>query len=524
MVIQGDRGYLSPEYYMQEDVDFLKSKRRTIKWMVAIFVISAVLLVTVDSARVRLFVVPEENFNALPIMERMELAEDFVYAYDYLKETELRINRSVDGFFDQKVEKSVSNLVADNINDFRQIRLTGEELRRSKSNLEIFMMSVLSIPAAVMLTLVFFLIWYMVISIFLLIEYAVDCRRARHFLIDVPRTQTCVIWIIATTLPLGWLFYLVSAVRLYFFKRQRAKQKAAVREQSIALGCFFPGPDGVTPITVQDLIKTPELRQESDGLDGSNQPSEPDEQDEPNEPDEPSAPSEPNQPTMPDKPSEIKVVFNHNPEEAYNCYAHLRHIGDKESYFKAHIQSLEKEEYAQIWRLERLGREMRSKQHEVNRLRTRLHSTKMMMAGFSSDEAVIQAEFQQIQQFQGVIAIGTDHYGILNILVRVRVPYNGKTYDLGDWEVCVSQTTFSAQCLRNGLLSQPDEDGEEAEAHPIYPDGNYFCFGDGADAIQESLNCGQIAHAINSIISALHSFNDDEDRAQIPEFFKEVEE
>jgi hypothetical protein len=133
------------------------------------------------------------------------------------------------------------------------------------------------------------------------------------------------------------------------------------------------------------------------------------------------------------------------------------------------------------------------------------------------DEAAIRAEFDEIREFRNVEAVRVQD-NRLSVRVNVRLPYHGKAYDMGDWELLLSPDAFVHRCLRRGTIDESDGNS------PIYTSGNGFCFGNSQALIHDNLNKGQIAHAIEIAVCALHSFNNEGDRRKIPVFFKEVKE
>jgi hypothetical protein len=198
--------------------------------------------------------------------------------------------------------------------------------------------------------------------------------------------------LLVTTMPLGWPFYLVSAIRLRAFQKKRQAER-----------------------------NQPELDETSS---------------------QPIAPPE--------------VVFEDQPEIACELYVRLRQGGwERYLAEELHDLRAEEKQTSNKLRssgqaLQKLQAELNDIRVRQNRI-----ALSYGEFNHDLDEAAVRAEFAEICKFRGVVAVRVRDKK-LSVRVNVRVPYKRKRYDLGDWELLITPESFYDECLRSGAKEGAD--------------------------------------------------------------------
>lgn len=130
----------------------------------------------------------------------------------------------------------------------------------------------------------------------------------------------------------------------------------------------------------------------------------------------------------------------------------------------------------------------------------------------------ISKKFQILQNIRGIANLNIIKGKVMEIVVFVRVEYQNKLFDFGDWQLSFSDEGYTAKVLRRGtraswrISSYPDYS---------YSDGG-FCFGNRSDEIMNFVRNWDYVEAIALAVDCLHSVNNESHRQRIPEAFMEI--
>jgi len=137
-----------------------------------------------------------------------------------------------------------------------------------------------------------------------------------------------------------------------------------------------------------------------------------------------------------------------------------------------------------------------------------------------------EEELKRIASFHGVQSIeavsGGSSCGYLSIIVRVLIPYRGRLYDIGDFDIRIIQQDSPYLGIYCGLVRKASE-------RNLYLFGSYangvraFCLGTRNETITAHLNRGEYASAVELTIATIHVVNNGDESA-IPVTFKEWKE
>jgi hypothetical protein len=130
----------------------------------------------------------------------------------------------------------------------------------------------------------------------------------------------------------------------------------------------------------------------------------------------------------------------------------------------------------------------------------------------------LNAEFDRLMHLNGVAAVGVVNDQI-SVLVKARYTWDGRLFDLGDWELRFGVgTSMWSKELRSGV--HPDWRG----SYPVYRLGyDNFCFGNQQSDINQHLLKGQMLEAVEVAVNALNSINENDER-YVQEAFYEIQE
>ncbi|MDR1197271.1 MAG: hypothetical protein LBL08_03315 [Candidatus Nomurabacteria bacterium] len=178
----------------------------------------------------------EQEINSLPKSERQALAKDVVEWYDAVEKLDEKM--ATYAMIDNeilsvgKLQLKIDDRITDNIQQWRTIAKNGDKIFYDYSFRPYIEHTSMWLIFFIGLAIIILGAGFVYHCICNLIMYAINCKQDRRFLIDVPRNRYCVALII-TTLPLGWPFYIASAIRLSRMKKLRAQEKA--KEESVTL-------------------------------------------------------------------------------------------------------------------------------------------------------------------------------------------------------------------------------------------------------------------------------------------------
>lgn len=167
--------------------------------------------------------------------------------------------------------------------------------------------------------------------------------------------------------------------------------------------------------------------------------------------------------------------------------------------------------------------------HEIQELQRKIKQDKLELdllkaSGPPPERPIIalKSDWYAIKAMRGVIAISTrNEYRdrlTLAIQVAVRVPYEGETYDFGDFEITISADSFDCMRKRSGVRS----DYRGGYPDYCYNYGERFCLGERKATIQNYVTERKVRAAVALIIDCLHSVNNAEEAARIPQCFRLV--
>ncbi len=309
------------------------------------------------------------------------------------------------------------------------------------------------------------------------VPYLLWTRHGNEYLADLDwRSVWSYVFVAMTALPIWWIFYLVSFVKVHRAKKQRDAQDQLARNRDNA------GPGNQD--RAMDIEEDFDRFVDNDVRDTST------------------------------------YRFHHSPFAAEEFFGKLRReVGTVSLQRELHNteQSLEQVEYELGIQGEEL-RELQRRRRELKAGVSNLHEQVEAARDLTTvDDATITSEFSRLMNMQGLTAIRVIDEQI-SLLVKPRFELNGTTYDLGDWDVRFgADGHLATKELRRGVRES------WYGGYPVYRNGGSFCFGNHAYRIREYLTRGQFVEAIELAIAAMHTIND-EDRVNVREAFHVAEE
>lgn len=165
------------------------------------------------------------------------------------------------------------------------------------------------------------------------------------------------------------------------------------------------------------------------------------------------------------------------------------------------------------------GQRIQKLQGELKEAKLELEKLKSTKPPEPKDLKVLKTEWEAIKSMRGVTNIYYDEYDeTLCIDVAVRVPYEGETYDFGDYTIQICHDEIECPRSRSGV-----RDDWRAGSYPdyCYSDGT-FCLGNRERSISKFIVEQRFREAIILIIDCMHSVNDEEEAANIPKCFRRI--
>lgn len=315
---------------------------------------------------------------------------------------------------------------------------------------------------------------FFLLSLTLFVAYWTDCcKGSRHwyFLADMPWKQVWPALFVAVT-PIGWPFYVGSAVRL---RRELQRKDGQRPEEPRPRGYYWDDEDEFyhRPARVHVTEERPQA----------------------------------------------KPKFVNAPVAARNMYRSLR-VHTWRTVFNARQQRLQGEERDLTECLRELGEEIRAKQTRRNKVRAQLKELEGIDAANATAPGpeALDAEFDRLTSLPGIKGVRVVNDQVC-LLLEARIDWGGQRYDLGDWELRFgADTSLITRELRSGVRSG------WYGGYPAYRlGGGEFCFGNRSYTIEDNLRKGQFLEAIELAVDCMQSVNP-EHAFRIPEAFKkEVE-
>lgn len=217
-------------------------------------------------------------------------------------------------------------------------------------------------------------------------------------------------------------------------------------------------------------------------------------------------------------PAPAAIGFSSQPQAARQFYTDLRLNGGKLR-LERKVQSLRRSISDGEQTLRELGEEIKREQQARSTLMAELRQTEALIAtsNESKETDLIQSEFDALLALEGVSGVRVIN-DMISVKVDVRVPYKGVRYDFGDWEIRVGQDYYFTRRLRSAV---------NPGWHGLYPDYEWrdgeFCLGRREATISDFIRKGQFLEGIELIVATMHSVNKD-DKPNIPRAFSEVNE
>lgn len=302
-----------------------------------------------------------------------------------------------------------------------------------------------------------------VFSAIVFITYACQTVDRSEFLLDLPWKRVWPFFFVAfTAFPLGLPFYIVSAIRL-----ARHEEEAPVDTEEL----------GIVAVNVEEHADA-EIHQAG------------------------------------------MRKFYSSPNAALATYIEFRTKGWQDSLRNAREAAQNELNEAES-KLRKLSEKLRSAQARLNTARAQLKELNEREDPQKPEDVPdlmhLNEEFERLMKLPGVQGVRVIN-GQIGVLVMARLEYDGKTYDLGDWEIRFGGAfnEFTSMRLRSGTRST---------WHGGYPSyilrNGEFCFGPRLGAITQYVSTGKFLEALDLAVDCMQSVNP-EDRFMIPEAFKEA--
>lgn len=176
--------------------------------------------------------------------------------------------------------------------------------------------------------------------------------------------------------------------------------------------------------------------------------------------------------------------------------------------------------------LKEYGNSIQRVQKEIGRLKAELRNLRELTCDDKINRQIAHHEWEQIIQMRGVIKAYTTrnnrkerkakHANTLHIIIAVRLVYSGAMYDLGDYDVSITNNVrYCVTCCRSGKRLNA------TSTAPLYRYHGEFCFGNRKTAINEYFKEGRIIEMLSLIIDSLHYVNQSDEK-RIPDCFRKV--
>lgn len=294
--------------------------------------------------------------------------------------------------------------------------------------------------------------------------YANGCSESGEFIADFDLKRPSHILLLLCT-PLLWLFYLVSLVGIHLDTRRRRA-------------------DTGTPLSTEMLeINGDVVRRLAAALDAARAVSEP----------------------------EVFVDDREGALEAYHRICSELAVG--------HVERRKQKLGEQIEAFGREATELSDRMRQTQRARTKAKADLQALENLSPthsvpDRETAQTQFNRLVSLEGVEQVWPLEDGI-GLLVKARLKYEDKRYDLGDWKLLVTDKRVDAYEVRSGIRT-----GWSMYDYPAYRYGEgKFCFGMRHPEMNERCKSGHLLEAAIIAVECLNSVND-EDLKKVPQAFK----
>lgn len=205
------------------------------------------------------------------------------------------------------------------------------------------------------------------------------------------------------------------------------------------------------------------------------------------------------------------------PELAHQALVNYIMHGQAKAY-AARVEEAETEVEVAQDELQKAGESVQTAQRKLGDARAKLKQAEATCLTKMSRERA-EADWIAIKEARGVSSIKYNRRKKrLEIIIKVRVPYEGELYDFGDYRLLIDGSK-KCDCkeIRSGVKLN------HSSTVPHYHVGaNRFCFGSSLSTIEDYLGCGRYVEAITLIVECMHSVNGDYDAKYIPDCFRKV--
>lgn len=204
------------------------------------------------------------------------------------------------------------------------------------------------------------------------------------------------------------------------------------------------------------------------------------------------------------------------PEESHRALVNFVLKDQAKAYASRSREAKDKVESAQ-YELQKAGASVQVAQRTLGEAQADLKRVEAICLSQVSRKQA-EAEWMAIKEARGVSSINYNkRRQRLEIIIKVRVPYEGELYDFGDYCLIIDGT---AKCncreIRSGVKVN------NTSTSPLYHlSGKQFCFGSSLYTIENYLGNGRYAEAITLVVECLHSVNSN-DVPWIPHCFRKV--
>jgi len=124
------------------------------------------------------------------------------------------------------------------------------------------------------------------------------------------------------------------------------------------------------------------------------------------------------------------------------------------------------------------------------------------LMSFSGDITTrLKDELINIKKLKFVKRLGLTNSGIVFDIDKVYIDYKGKRYYMGDYRICVSPQMTRIEC-KNPIINNG-----EGELHHPHINGDFYCYGQNKDVIDECMSSFQLKRLALLIDIYLHSYN-----------------
>lgn len=204
-------------------------------------------------------------------------------------------------------------------------------------------------------------------------------------------------------------------------------------------------------------------------------------------------------------------------------YRKARHNFNQENR-SARIQTIEEEITIFEEEIKSYAAEIQNNQKKIGAEQAALRELRNKPESTSLDDQQITREWRELQTMRGVYKFSVEHNSNWMIYVRVRLPYKGIIYDLGDFRIEITKNNGDDYHSLQAFEIRSGKDPEATNAYPVYRIyDDKFCFGSSAEREIDDYLCeNDLTAAVALAIDRLHFVNE-ENRHDIPHCFQPIQ-